>query len=107
MKIKIDKKLIDDGYITCRKHPEVDYYVYNYTPKTQFNSFWNEQTRICRGLILDGEGNIIAKPFSKFFNIGEYNQHSFLGKIPNYSYFDIFDKLDGSLGILYQLPLLC
>jgi len=102
--MKIDKKLISQGYISERKHPECDYFIYNYTSKTQYEQNWNAQTMNCRGLILDGDGNIIAKPFSKFFNIGEYSQHNNLGKIPNWKYFDVFDKMDGSLGILYKLP---
>lgn len=100
----IDRQLIKDGYISERKHSECDYFIYNYTSKTQYEQFWNEQTLNCRGLILDSKGNVIARPFPKFFNVGEYNQHSHLGKIPNYRWFDIWDKLDGSLGILYKMP---
>ena len=58
----------------------------------------------CRGLILDGKGNIIAKPFKKFFNIGEYSEQNDLGKIPNYTWFNKWEKMDGSLGILYRMP---
>lgn len=105
---KINKKElrqnIEQGYVSERKHPQAPYYIYNYTPSAQFDQVWNEITLNCRGLILDEAGNIIARPFKKFFNIGEYNQHNFLGKIPNYTWFDIFDKLDGSLGILYKTP---
>lgn len=93
--MKINKQLIKDGYISERKHPECNYFIYNYTQKTQYEQFWNEDTMNCRGLILDGEGNIIAKPFSKFFNIGEYSEQNDLGKIPNYTWFDIWDKMDG------------
>ena len=102
--MKIDKQLIKDGYISERKHSEVDYYIYNYTQKTQYEGLWNEDTMNCRGLILDGEGETIAKPFKKFFNIGEYSEQNDLGKIPNYTWFDIWDKMDGSLGILYRMP---
>lgn len=103
--MKIDKKLITDGYVTERKHPECDYFIYNYTTKCQVEEYWTEQTVQCRGLILDGNGKIIAKPFDKFFNLGEHTVHNhLLGKIPYYNYFDVFNKMDGSLGILYQLP---
>ena len=102
--MKINKQLIKDGYISERKHPECDYYIYNYTAKTQYEQLWNEDTMNCRGLILDDKGNIIAKPFKKFFNIGEYSEQNDLGKIPNYTWFDIWDKMDGSLGILYRMP---
>ena len=102
--MKINKQLIKDGYISERKHSECDYYIYNYTQKTQYEGLWNEDTMNCRGLILDGEGNIIARPFKKFFNIGEYGDTANLGKIPNYTWFDVWDKMDGSLGILYRMP---
>ncbi len=102
--MKINKQLIKDGYISERKHKECDYYIYNYTQKTQYEGLWNEDTMNCRGLILDGDGNIIAKPFKKFFNIGEYSEQNDLGKISNYTWFDIWDKMDGSLGILYRMP---
>ncbi len=102
--MKINQQLIKDGYISERKHPECDYYIYNYTQKTQYEGLWNKDTMNCRGLILDGEGNVIAKPFKKFFNIGEYSEQNDLGKIPNYTWFDIWNKMDGSLGILYRMP---
>lgn len=102
--MKINKQLIKDGYITERKHKECDYFIYNYTAKAQYEKHWHEDTMNCRGLILDGEGNVIARPFKKFFNIGEYGEPTNLGKIPNYTWFDIWDKMDGSLGILYKMP---
>ncbi len=97
-------KLIKEGYISERWHSSAPYRILNYTQKTQYEQLWNEDTMNCRGLILDGEGNIIAKPFKKFFNIGEYSEQNDLGKIPNYTYFDIWEKIDGSLGILYKMP---
>jgi len=104
MKFKIDRKMIDEGYISERKHPEFDLYIYNYTAKAQYDRVWNEATLNCRGLILDGEGNIVARPFPKFFNLGEYSKESALKELPPYKSFDVYDKLDGSLGILYTRP---
>lgn len=102
--MKIDRKLIDEGYISERKHPECDYYIYNYTPKAQYDRVWNEDTLNCRGLILDGKGNIMARPFPKFFNYEEYGKDTNLGELPSYKNFEVLDKLDGSLGILYPMP---
>ena len=102
--MKIPRQLIEEGYISERKHPECDYYIYNYTPKAQYEQYWNEYTLNCRGLILDGEGNIIAKPFPKFFNYEEYAPESHLGELPKYNSFEVVEKLDGSLGILYRMP---
>lgn len=102
--MKINRELIDQGFISERKHPECDYYIYNYTAKAQYDRVWNEDTLNCRGLILDGKGNIIAKPFSKFFNYEEYGKETNLGELPNYKNFEVMEKLDGSLGILYRMP---
>lgn len=98
-KVNLDeiKKRIDAGLITERKHPYADLYIYNYTPICQFGRNWDEYTLMCRGLILDGEGTIIARPFSKFFNLQEHK-----GAIPNET-FTVAEKMDGSLGIMYPI----
>ena len=102
MKVDLTKidKVVDDGYILKRRHwlPDVDYWIYNYAPKCQYEQFWNETTKMCRGLILDTKGNIIARPFSKFFNLEE---HSSTTKLMKKKIKAIYDKLDGSLGISY------
>jgi RNA ligase len=52
-------------------------------------------------LVLDREGNVLAKPFPKFFNYEELEGMTFRpSKIPNES-FDVFEKMDGSLGIVF------
>jgi T4 RnlA family RNA ligase len=89
-------EMIASGFIIKNKHPTEDLYIYNYTQKTQFERVWNAVTLACRGLILDENYNIIARPFAKFFNLGEYENQ----EIPNLK-FDVFEKMDGSLGILY------
>ncbi len=89
-------EMIESGFVIKNKHPTEDLYIYNYTQKTQFERVWNAVTLACRGLILDENYNIIARPFAKFFNLGEYENQ----EIPNLK-FDVFEKMDGSLGILY------
>ena len=90
--------LIDAGYITVRSHPAADLFIYNYTPKAQYERVWNDCTLACRGLILDGAGRVVARPFAKFFNVDELDP----ALIP-LEPFEVFEKLDGSLGILYWL----
>ena len=99
MKLNIEKvqQLIDERYITRRKHPDADLYIYNYTNKTQTNRHWTEETMMCRGLITDAEGTILYRPFSKFFNIEEHAQ-----PLPDCG-FVVHEKMDGSLGILYKV----
>lgn len=99
------QQLIDDGYLTVTKHPEADLWLYNYTEKTQYEGAWNDTTLSCRGLILNGAGQVMARPFGKFFNIEEHPPEA----LPNLP-FEVFEKLDGSLGILYwhaDKPFIC
>lgn len=70
--------------------------LFNYTPKAQFEGRWNWFERVSRGLILDMHtGEVLARPFDKFFNWGER------GHFTNAHIITITEKLDGSLGILY------
>ena len=100
--MKIDKiklqEMINNKLVSEQKHSEADLFIYNYTPKVQFDKLWNEITLQTRGLILDSEQNVVAKPFSKFFNLEEHQP----SEIPQLQ-FDVFEKLDGSLGILYWI----
>lgn len=80
----------------CQKHKNAELYIYNYTNACQYAGNWNEITTMCRGLILDNQGNIVSRPFNKFFNIEE---HKTIPTLP----FEVFEKMDGSLGILYWL----
>lgn len=88
--------MIAGGYITRRKHPTADLYIYNYTARAQYEPMWNEATMTCRGLITDGEGKIVARPFTKFFNLEQ------MESLPDEP-FEVYEKLDGSLGIMYWL----
>lgn len=87
-----------DKLIMVQKHPEADLFIYNYTQLAQFQRAWNPVTLACRGLILDGRGEVVARPFVKFFNLVEHQP----GDLP-IGDFEVFEKLDGSLGILYWL----
>jgi RNA ligase len=46
-------------------------------------------------LVTDNEGNVVARPFKKFFNIEE-------GKHTPTEEFEVFEKMDGSLGIVFK-----
>ena len=91
-------EMIDKEYVNVTKHPQFPLYIYNYSKKCQFEHAWNEVTETCRGLIVDGELNIIARPFKKFYNYEELLQMN--AQIPDEE-FEVYEKLDGSLGILY------
>jgi RNA ligase len=96
--IKKLRELIDTGYINMIKHPVFDIYILNYSPKTQIEKVWNEVTEQCRGVIVDSDFNIVSRPFNKFFNYEELIE---MGReIPDLP-FEVYEKLDGSLGIMY------
>lgn len=96
--IEILNKYVADKLITVQKHKVFDYYIYNYSQTVQFQRLWDEVTIDCRGLILNGNGEIIARPFRKFFNLEEHN----LADIPFGLKYTVFEKMDGSLGITYK-----
>lgn len=86
---------IKQGFICEQKHPNADLFIYNYTAKAQYDWHWTPETKMCRGLILDGQQKIVARPFEKFFSYEQLNSEVPLEP------FEVYDKLDGSLGILY------
>ncbi len=90
---------IADGHVSVHRHPSGELYLLNYTPKTQYGRIWDEHTLQCRGLILDQAGQPVARPFRKFFNLDEYGTEWQAPTEP----FVVYDKLDGSLGILYWI----
>jgi RNA ligase len=89
------QELIEGGYIKKRLHPNGKLEIYNYTAKTHYENLWEKDTIECRGLIKDLDGNVIARPFKKFFNFDPLKHD-----ISNEKY-DVYAKFDGSLGILY------
>jgi RNA ligase len=91
------EKYITDGLIEVNKHPDLPLYIYNYSRKVQYEQLWDEVTLECRGLILDNEGNIVAKPFGKFFNFEEDPNIDW-----DCDYVWVQEKMDGSLGILFH-----
>lgn len=97
MDLNLLHRMIEEGYVNVQKHPHYELFIYNYSAKTQYEYLWNDVTKTCRGLIMDAEMRVVARPFAKFFNLEEADP----ADIPNLP-FDVFEKMDGSLGILYQ-----
>jgi len=88
-------KYLEEGLVMKQIHPTLPLTIWNYTPKTQYDNLWDEVTLMCRGLVTDNGGNIVARPFKKFFNIEE-------GKHISTKEFEVFEKMDGSLGIMFK-----
>ena len=105
MKINLKKfrDLEKKKLLTCQKHEVCDLLIWNYSHKAQYEKNWTPELRMARGLITDLKGNILYRPFEKFFNWEEHTgEDSKLDPIPNEK-FKVFAKLDGSLGILYWM----
>jgi RNA ligase len=98
--MKYDLEVLSDyinrGLVIKQNHPTLPLSIYNYSRECQYNGIWDDITLNCRGLVLDNEGNVIAKPFPKFFNYEEHKPED----IPN-EYFEVYEKMDGSLGIFF------
>jgi RNA ligase len=93
--IKELNKLYEDGLLHKQTHPTLPLTIWNYTPKVQYENIWTQLLMMCRGLVTDDKGNVVARPFKKFFNIEE-EKHT-----PT-SEFEVFEKMDGSLGIVFK-----
>ena len=97
--MKIPLSILDDyskrGLLFKQVHRTLPLSIWNYTPEVQYGGLWDEITLACRGLVTDNKGTVVAKPFPKFFNIEE-------GKHTPTSDFEVFDKMDGSLGIMFK-----
>jgi RNA ligase len=98
MNIQLLQEMLAQGWVIQQKHPTEALNIYNYSAPAQYERVWNEVTMACRGLILDEKYNIVARPFTKFFNLGEMENQF----IPNES-FEVYEKMDGSLGIMYWI----
>lgn len=92
--LELLNKYHNDGLLYKQTHPTLPLTIWNYTEKVQYEELWDEVTLMCRGLVTDSEGTIIARPFKKFFNMEE-------GKHTPTSEFEVYEKMDGSLGIFF------
>lgn len=95
MNLEVLNKYYEDGLLQKQTHPSLPLTIWNYTPKVQYENLWDEITLSCRGLVTGDSGEIVARPFKKFFNIEE-------AKYTPTSDFEVYEKMDGSLGILFN-----
>ena len=87
-------KYYEDGLLYKQVHPYLPLTIWNYSEKCQYENLWDETLLMCRGLVTDHTGDIVATPFQKFFNIEE-------GKFEPTEKFEVYEKMDGSLGIVF------
>jgi RNA ligase len=87
---------IAEGLVRVQTHPTEPLKIYNYSEKTVYEQVWNFVTMNCRGLVVDGQGTVVARPYEKFFNHFE----PMAGELDLSAPAQVVDKLDGSLGVL-------
>ena len=91
---EILEKYLEKGLVYNQIHPTLPLTIWNYSEKVQFERLWDDVLVQVRGLVIDNNGNVIARPFKKFFNLDE-NRHTPTDE------FEVFEKMDGSCIICF------
>ena len=98
----VDRSLLSDaigeGLVSVRSEGRVR--VLNYTARATYSRGWNQATLLCRGLIVDADDRVVARPFPKFFSPADPDAPP----VPEGTPMAVTEKLDGSLGIAYHHP---
>jgi len=83
-------KLKEEFGVEVREYPEYNLYVLNYSQieSPRFHPIVDE----CRGLTIDGSGNVVSRSFRRFYNYGEGQTKEF-----DFSNCTVWEKADGSL----------
>lgn len=94
---------IDAGYVMRKQHSTLPLSIYTYGRTCQYENRWTPVTTRCRGLVVDDtDGRIVAHCLPKFFNHDQHGSgHDFAPPLPDDEPFEVFDKVDGSLGIVF------
>ena len=97
--------------VCCEKHPDEELYLYGYYSDhiSHLTTIWDDISIHCRGLILNGNGEVVERPFPKFWTYQQYLSHNTLllseNRIANLPQgkFRILEKVDGTMTTLYWL----
>ncbi|SEA10158.1 RNA ligase [Segatella bryantii] len=102
-------KYVEETIVCCEKHPNADLYIYGYYSSTDKPTVWDEISIHCRGMIVNGQGEVMEHPFTKFWTYKQYlNKYTVLlndnqiFKIPKGN-FRILEKIDGTMCTLYWI----
>ena len=91
-------QLKEEGYLHMKKHVKYPLYLLNYTSKTQYQQKWCKELIHTRGMVVDEDGQIIARPLPKFFNLSEITGWDELQE----QEYELYKKIDGSLIIMFH-----
>lgn len=101
---------IEDGNVAVKQHPTLPLKLLTYTRQAQYTQTWDDVTTRCRGLVIESEADqpvdplaaVIAQPFEKFYNYAEHAAGKPYARPLPTSKFEIYDKVDGSLAIVFH-----
>lgn len=91
-------KEVEAGRVTASTSGSLT--IFKYTQGTHIEGAWNDVNRQARGIIFDVDGTVVARPFSKFFNLNERCETE-VKNLPWSEGVEIYEKLDGSCGAGY------
>jgi RNA ligase len=92
------ERYVDEGRINRQRHPSLPISIWTYSIQTHYARDWDEITTMARGLVtLDETGEILARPWAKFFNLEEVHLYTPTDE------FEVYEKVDGSLIIAFYL----
>lgn len=98
------RRHIAHGVVTARRHNTLPLTIYCYGKKAVFDQIWDDVTTKTRGLIVDDSGEIIARPYEKFFSVDQFP--ALLSEAESiesqYGPPTITEKVNGCLGIFWK-----
>lgn len=89
------EEYVKNGLVVSQRHNTFPLTIYNYSRFTEYEKLWNNTTEMARGLVIDDNGNIVARSYKKFFNWGER-------PVKMTSSYEVSEKLDGYLILLFN-----
>lgn len=96
--------LLRSKLITRNYDLDTGLYIYNYSKRCKESNYWNHTTLSCRGLVLDRNFNVVARPFKKFFEWRQLPielQGYLLSCRPDVM-IKSYEKIDGTLILLFN-----
>ena len=101
------QKYVKETFVCYEKHPFADLHIYGYYGASENVHVWDGISKYCRGIILDGDGNVVEMPFMKFWTFRQYlsdnllllNEEQII-RVPS-GKFRITEKVDGTMVTLY------
>jgi len=88
-------KLKKKKLVFIRRHPTLPLNILMYSPKAKFERKWTKELLMARGLVVDDDGLVVARPLTKFFNDFEI-----VGSLPT-GPIEVYEKKDGSLIVMF------